>query len=410
MREELKRCSFAASDILNVRNSNEYQDAVDAAGPVFFLAVDWQIGPDLVLEILEKNRRVHKLESRPTFLFAAKLDENVIAVAAEYYVNKVHTGTITGETIRTDVVQLVKEAKDLSQMRQLLIQVETCRTTGDWVGATQVLGQLHSRFPDNMRIMVELAENHLEMDEWKNAETFLSVVVEKEPQYARARHLLARCFLKRGDMEEAIECLKDAQLISPYNVNRLVEMGGLFLEMSKPHDAKKTFDQILKIAPKSKNGVSGKASSMLVLGEVNEALGILRESASTRELAAVFNTTAIMAINKGNYEAGMNLYQIAKDAIGDRPKVQARLMYNMGIGYYKWKRSEESMKCFQQALKFDPTFDDAAYNVQVMQRSTAKSESVPGQTSIGGDTVAAAASPKSSFATDLDHMFDEDFF
>ena len=442
LRDELKHCAFNSNDIVVVHDPEEYRKAALEAGPVFFLVLDWETGPDLVLEILAKNKAAHKIESRPTFLIAAKLDYKVVTVAAEYHVNKVHIGTITGEKIRFDITQMTKEAKNLSLMRQLLIQVETCRTRGKWEDAGHILNQLHSKYPDNPRIMVELAENFMETDQWEKAEVFLDIVMEKEPGYARARHLMARCFLKRGDKDEAIECLKDAQLISPLNVNRLVEMGNMLLEQSRPQEARKAFEDILEIAPKSNAGVAGKASSMLVLGEVNEALAILREAASPRELAAVFNTTAILAINKGDFANGMDLYQIAQKALGERPKVLARLLYNMGIGYYKWKKPQESIKCFREALKFDPSFDDAAYNAKAMQKALAKpasptarppSPAAPEPFSLGDDDLLDAAidnalasssvtviggketsdgkaAPKSVFATNFEGMFDEDKF
>ena len=215
------------------------------------------------------------------------------------------------------------------------------------------------------------------------------------------------------------------------------------MELSRPQDAKKTFDKILQIAPGSKVGSSGKSSSMLALGEINEALGILREAASARELAAVFNTTAILAIRKGNYEAGMNLYKVAMDALGDRPKVLARLMFNMGIGFHKWEKPDESLQCFQQALKLDGSFADAAHNLSIMtqQKSSPKPDqaadakapagAVPDSAAqvshdmaddgtvtsesvtlhiIGGVSPAPKAAPDPTFATDLDGVFDEDDF
>ena len=320
-------------------------------------------------------------------------------------------------------------------MRQLMIQVESHRAKSDWPGATQILNQLHTKFPDNTRIMVELAENHLETDNWQDAEVMLNKALGIAPKYARAKHLLARCFLKRGDPDEAIECLKDAQLISPYNVNRLVEMGNLLLELSRPGEAKKAFDKILSFAPDSKKGTTGKSTSMLALGEVNEALGLLREAASARELAAVFNTSAILAIRKGEYAAGLNLYQVAMNALGDRPKVLARLLFNMGLGYHKWDKLNESLMCFQRAIKLDPNYTDAAHNMQILsgQKAAPKVEpatrrdvlpevaslSVPNDTVITSGAVAmeiadSAPSARSiaepSFATDLDGVFDEDDF
>ena len=52
-----------------------------------------------------------------------------------------------------------------------------------------------------------------------------------------------------NDYEGAIASLKGAQLISPANVQRLLEMGGAYLEIDRPDQANAVFEEILSLAP-----------------------------------------------------------------------------------------------------------------------------------------------------------------
>ena len=155
-------------------------------------------------------------------------------------------------------------------------------------------------------------------------------------------------------------------MISPYNVDRLLELGDVLLESNRGGEAKQTYDQIFAIDPNSRRGKVGKGKSMLVLGEVNEALELLKESANSRELASVFNTAAIINMKDGKHEKGMNLYKTAASVLGKNSKVLARLMYNMGIGYVKWKKPQKGLECFQKAVELDPKFENAKFNAEAI--------------------------------------------
>jgi tetratricopeptide (TPR) repeat protein len=421
VREELKKCGIASGDIHNSRTLEEYNGAAETLNENFFLALDWEVGVDAILTVLEKNRAQYKIETRPTFLFAAALDEKIVAVAAEYCVSKVHTGEITGEKIREEIVKLVKEAKDLSAIKALYTQVETRRQAGDFDGAIQILEQLYGKFPTNQRVAVELADSYIEVNKWEEAEGLLKVVISADPAYVRARQLYARCCMKRGKADEAIDNLKDASILSPYNINRLAELGNILLEKKRTSEAKEVFGQILDVAPESQDGRTGKLSSMLLLGEVNDALSLLREASSGRELAAIFNNAAIMAVKNGDLNTAVSLYRTALDAIGDRPKVAARLYYNLGIGFCKFNKLNESLSSFKQAVKMDPSYGDAEHNIGVVQRimnKPAKAAKVEApKAEIKREDIEAIETATTdalidsiSFDTNLDSAFEEDDF
>lgn len=382
VRQELKNHEVKPDNIHNVQNAQQCLQKLQSSKAAF-LVLDWEIGPDKVLEVLAANRGENRIESHPTFLIAARLDEHITSTATEYNVSQVHCGEISAELIKNFLREMVRDAANLSPIRQILINVENARSLGRLQEATEILEKVFEKSPKNSRIALELAESYMQIDLWDKAQAILEGFKDSDPPLARLRHLLARCYLKKGDHHRAIEALQGAQLVNPYNVERLLELGNLFLDIERPKDAKAAFDDILSFAPESKAGKLAKTTSMLAIGELNEALAILKGAANNREIAAVFNATAILSIRQGKHEAGLDLYRTAAAAIGNNPKILSRLMFNMGIGFVKWGKISDAMKCFEESIRLDPDFKDAAYNVMAMKKGKAKAPAAPAKMAVG---------------------------
>jgi tetratricopeptide (TPR) repeat protein len=105
----------------------------------------------------------------------------------------------------------------------------------------------------------------------------------------------------------------------------------------------------------------------MLMGELNEALSLLNEFASPRELSAVFNTAAILAIRQKRFEAGFELYQKALLILTKNPQLVSRILYNMGIAYVKSAQLDKGLKCFEKSAEADPEFANAVHNIQVLK-------------------------------------------
>ena len=376
LRQELKGVGIETADIHATRTAQECLSRI-ANMSTFFLVIDWEAGVDQVFEVLKATRGQNRTESIPILLIAAQVNENIFSVALEYQISRVHVGEISRSNVKKEIRELLRETKNLSPIKQLMIKVETMLRAADLDGAKKVLLLLREKAPDNPRVALELASLCIDRDEWDEAAAVLVMLEREDPPFARAKHLMARVLMKKGRTEAAIEALEGAQLINPYNVDRLMEMGGIFLDMGAPAEARDAFDHILEFAPEAKPAKMAKSQSLLQMGDINEALALLKDTASSRELASIFNTTAISAIKRGDHEKAMDLYKAAATALGNHPKVMARLMFNMGIGYVKWRKGDKSIECFQKAIELDPNFTDAKFNLSTM--TTKRPKVVPAQ-------------------------------
>lgn len=367
IRQALKKQGISTNKIQNIMDEKELITAIDTH-EFSFLILDWEMGPSSIQAILEKNRKDSIAESHPVFMFAAKDDEKIFQVAAEYFVSNCTIGEINSDTIREQIKSLVGEYTRLNPIRKVILDVEQLRRRGSHEQAHSALLKLLDFAPDNPRAIVELAESFIAQGQWEKAEHLLRPHLELDPPYARIKHLYARCRLKAQDYNGAIASLKGAQLISPYNTERLLEMGEMFLELDRLDEADEAFRGILEIAPESSSAKMGRSKGMLLAGEVNEALGLLRECASMRELSSVFNTAAIIAIKQKKYSVGYNLYKKALQILAKDKKLSAKIVYNMGIGFVKEGDPQKGLQCFIKSNKLDPALANAKHNITILEK------------------------------------------
>ena len=368
VRDELRRIGLKSDDLHAPSDQaqmlvmiNKLKEAV--------LILDWDAGAESVLSVLEMNVEKGKQDAHSVFLITSKVDQNIVAAASEFSVDKIHSGEISSLAIKEALTAIFKAAQNESPIKKLLKKMGEYKKSGDYDKVDGILAPLYEKMPTNPRIAVEYGENLIEIGDLKKAKEVLTVAAKAEPPYARAKHALAKVFLKEKNPTMAVNCMQGAQLISPYNVNRLLEMGEIFLDLGEASKAKSSFDDAMSIAPKSKRAVAGKGTAMLDLGEVNEALSLIKESANSKELASIFNTAAILAMKKGDHDNAMNLYKTALNAVQNNKKVESRLWYNLGIGYVKWRKPKKSLDCFKKSVELDANYENAAHNIAVMEKA-----------------------------------------
>jgi Flp pilus assembly protein TadD len=337
--------------------------------PDSILILDWQAGAEDSNQVLAAIKRHFHVETRPIVMLIPELDDKVVATGAEYGVSQIHAGPVSKDSLKECLAALLREDASTKDVRASLVNVATARDKGDWAVATPMLMELHDKYPDNERVATELAENLIYEGAWDHAATVLEPFTKGEPPYIRALHLLGRCALAKGDADKAIGLLERAKIINPHNAMRLVDLGTALLQVDRVADARENFEAAAELDPDSKDARAGQGQCMLLQGEVNEALTLLKESSGPRELASIFNTAAVLAMRQGRFDQGMALYKAALQAVSRDEKVASRLYFNMGIGYKRWNKPDRAVACFEKSLELDPTYVKAARHKDHAQRS-----------------------------------------
>ena len=361
IRSSLKSKGLRADNVLNILSEDECKKTIEKHDNLI-VVLDWDNGPNTVSAMLELICSTRRTASHPSFLIASTSSDNVLKLGAEYKVAKIAIGEINVDTVNEQVSSLVAEMLNIDTYKETMQRVNDHLAGNSPVDAIVQLESAHKAAGSMEEFGVELAELYFQNDRQEDAETLLKTMMAEYPANARIRHIYARCKLQKKDYEGALASLKGAQLISPANVQRLLEMGGVYLEIDRPDQANSIFEEILNLAPELKLAKKGQAQSQLMAGEINEGLDLIRSSLNPREIAAVFNTAAVIAIRNQKYSEGLSLYKIAAKTLVKDADLAAKIAYNMGIGYVKWGKIHPSIACFEKAYSLNANFEDAKHN------------------------------------------------
>lgn len=360
--EELKALGFPT-----VLAPTERDDCIEALikSPDSFLIIDWALGSPHVNAVLSSIKTHFLIETRPIFLVIDDLEDDVVATGAEFGVSQIHAGPLERASIRECLAALVQEASLDKPVREALVQVADARARKDSSLATSLLAELRIKYPSDERVAFELAESLIGEGDWTDAMAIVEPITQSGPPNIRALHILGRCQLALGKPQAAIASLNKATLINPHNVDRLVDLGNAFFKDHQIENAMQHFEAAGKLEPKSKGATVGKSKCLLMTGEVNEALALMKSVSGPREMASIFNTAAVLAMQVGNFEKGMSLYRSAIGALGKDDRVASRLYFNLGLGYRRWSKPEKALAAFARSLDLDPQFEKAARHMKL---------------------------------------------
>lgn len=355
---------------VNVTEDDETCRQALSEKPKAALIIDWGLGAAAVVPLL-KIAQADPLVVRPVLLLANQVTPEVVAIALEYRVARIAMGQITASSLPGHLQQVLKSIIAESALAPVLAgpavaegEPPVPRTPAQVI---QDLEAAHERYPNNFRITVELAERLIEQEEWVKAEMLLHPLWTLDPPYLRALSAYSRCLMKKKAFADAEFVLKKGKLINPHEPDRLVELGDVLLQLGKVAEARENYDEARVLDADHRAASMGQAKCQLLEEDINEALAILQQSSSPRELASVFNTAAIISAREKRFEHSLALYKAASQAVGEDLKTLARLKFNEGVAYVKWGRMKEALACFEEGARLDPKFRKAAHNVQVIR-------------------------------------------
>ncbi len=341
------------------------------------LALDWQVGVDSAFQVLEAVRRPLRATIRPVFLFSQNDHEGLDALAAEYGVVQIHIGSVTRNIIREKLAAIVRAEGFPNAVKDGLRLVAEARERGDWLKAQSILSDLRNQFPGNARIDVDFAQNCFELSDLKAATNAIMPHCKTDPADPRALNILGRIQLRQGLFEKATVTLQRAKLISPLNIERLINLGEAYLSINMIERAEKNFRAAVDLGSKDPKAIGGLGKSLLLGDRVNEGLVFLRQLSSNREMASVFNSSAVLIIRSGRFAEGMKLYHVAIDTVEKESPVLSKLAFNMGIGFIRKQDPESAARCFAIALKLDPDNHKAEKNLAFLEHRLQFLEEIP---------------------------------
>ena len=356
--------------------------------PSALFVVDWEEGEKQVVRVLRAAQSEQKSDTRPIYFLAGEVSQRLVAIASDYNVAKVHIGEITPKNIRDELQSILLYEDQSPLCTETFLKVAQLRRQDEWTAAEKLLSDLVGSEPENVRAGVELGENYYETGDFERATRILNQMLNLEPENFRARHLLARVMMKQGRIDQAVQIIEDLNSKGILNIDRMVDLGDCFLQMEKLEEARQQYEDVLKIDHAVGAAKVGQGQCALMSGDINQAMDLLRDVANVKELASVFNNTAIICMRRKKFEKGIRLYKAAMAQVTSDRAVMARVMFNMGVGFLKWSKLKEAKSAFARSAELDPEFEKARHNIRVLDRASVARPAVavqPAMTEVGSD-------------------------
>lgn len=346
-----------------------------SADPTALLIVDSDQDERELVQSLRAAQGHYRIDTRPIYLIAYAASEKILSYAIEYNILQLHKGELSKAQFELNFGEMMHYSLRTPLQLDVFDKVVKAKRAERRDEVYALLLSLWKAEPDNIQAADELGLALCDLDQWDDAELHLIEIVAKFPFDTRAKHLLARCFMKKTDFERARYYLEQASLLSPFNAERLCDLGQVLLDEYHLAEALGTFREALALEPDLQAAKVGKTQCELLLGEANEALKMIRQMQDPFEFASVFNGAAIVAVRAGYFSQGIGLYQTATGYLLEYPSLMSRVFFNMGIGLWKWGKGSLAVAAFEKAVELDGSNAKAKHNADRLSLSMKKRSS-----------------------------------
>ena len=332
--------------------------------PNALLIIEWNETTGLALAMLEENLKIPQLIPRPILLICHGEVETLEGLASEFNISQIYLGDINKNGIK-EKLEVLRDAEYIEkEVREQYQSVTDIRESEGWEKSKDLLVELVTKYPNDERLQLELAENYFRLNQIAEAKKVLEPMTTKQKPLVRALNLYGRCLLKDGAYDEASKVLQNASFINPNNVDRLLNLGDAFIQAGRYRKAKDAYERASQLAPYNEDAIKGAGKASLLDDDITNALSYIKQLSDTREMASTFNTAAVIAISDNRFKQGMSLYKIAVDTIDEDYEILSKLAFNMALGFYRQNNNAFACMAFGISHVLDGSNEKAKINYE----------------------------------------------
>ncbi|MCX6127379.1 MAG: tetratricopeptide repeat protein, partial [Proteobacteria bacterium] len=306
--------------------------------------------------------------TRPIYLVAHEFSTKLVDLALEFNISKLRFGDISGQGIADDLKAMGIDFALRAPVADAISEIHALLAGQKLKDAAVSFEKLIKAHPTNMSVMTEYIDFLILSKDLNLAKTYLDQAQIMEPDDVRIKHLQARYCMRSKNFSEGIRILETLEKSNPWSPNRLIEMGDALLATSRFNEASERFDKALDLDPSNEAAKSGKAQSVLLSGDVQAGLDLLKNLGPPRQMAATLNAAAVFAARTNRVDDARNLYERGIQLLSEDSPSCSRLWYNLGILEHREEKLDRALECFTKSYGTDPTFKDAKHNLDIIRK------------------------------------------
>ncbi|HOT44694.1 MAG TPA: SpoIIE family protein phosphatase [Spirochaetota bacterium] len=188
------------------------------------------------------NRRLEEAIRRYRSLPAEEFAEAIINDVRQFMGNAQLVDDITllvVELSRDEAVDIIKNSKRLINAHQ-------------YQEATEVLEKGFKKYPENQKILYNLAKNYFRVNSFRKAIDRIQAYIENDKMNKNAYYIGGASYYQLGDFDNAILFFEKGLEIDPGFVNALFAMGMAYKKKGDEESAMRSFEKVINIDPDNK--------------------------------------------------------------------------------------------------------------------------------------------------------------
>jgi serine protease Do len=199
----------------------------------------------------------------------------------------------------------------------------------------------------------------LSRDDYSRAAILFEKAVGIDLNYAEAWYQLGYCYGMLERHKEALEASKKAAQLRPRWSEIYVNMGASNYALKNYEDAANAYKQATRLNPYKAEIQYSLGLSLNKLGRTDEEILAYKRAVSLKpDYANAFELLGIAYFKRKDYSQSIAAFEQLKTY-----KPDAKTYNFLGESYFESGKTQESFDAFNNAVSFNPNFDQARYNL-----------------------------------------------
>jgi tetratricopeptide (TPR) repeat protein len=318
---------------------------------------DWNMPTTKGIDVLRAVREDDQLRPIPFLMITGEVDLSIVAEAGEVEVDGYLLKPFTHEDLKIKIDEVLTKKRTPSPIDVHLSVARVYMDARQYDMALDELKKalkLNSRSP---RISMALGEIHEAQNDLLTARKFYTRAVEFGKGYLKGHEALARVSQSLGDIQGAVDNLKQAVRISPKNIDRQMVLGKCLIQTGQKDQFVRVMQNALRTADHNRAEVAHQiGEAFLEAGMAEEAQNAYTQALEADPTALhVYNRLGIALRRQKKFDEAIINYQ---RAIQIDPEDE-RLYYNLGRAFFEAGAKAKAVAAMKKALQLFPDFKEA---------------------------------------------------
>ncbi len=340
--------------------------------PADLIIMDWRVRGLSGVTLLNKIRRQQRLATVPVLVISGSLGKEDFRLIQEFPGTYFLTKPFQRNTFEEKLKHLFDDQKWTQKNMETIDTVfQFCGKDGDRALSDSL--RLLKDAPNPIPFAILFGKRMHAAKFTAQAKTIYKQALEIDGQCVAAMNELARILKEEGKFPEALRYLNKAYKLAPKNIERLCMLGETEISLSHPAKAVSFFQKALAIDKTEKRAQDG----LQVLQNVETYLARSPEADTSRSLASMLNNTGIAMVRDGDFTEGLKHYGVTLGLLHQKD-VQARVCFNVGIGFLRWSKPQEALGWFVHSVSLDTKGGNKSHRYVAMLKARFASDPAHG--------------------------------